>query len=83
MRMLLIGLGDIARKAYLPVLSTRADLDIHLATRDAGLGVCHQQHPDVGVGGHHGGDVTPLHHDPAAMGVDHGTELLVEPLAHR
>ena len=37
MRVLLIGLGDIARKAYLPVLSTRADLDIHLATRDAGV----------------------------------------------
>jgi predicted dehydrogenase len=35
MRVLLIGLGDVARKAYLPVLSTRADLDIHLATRDA------------------------------------------------
>lgn len=34
MRVLLIGLGDIARKAYLPVLSRRADLDIHLATRD-------------------------------------------------
>ena len=34
MRVLLIGLGDIARKAYLPVLSMRADLDIHLATRD-------------------------------------------------
>lgn len=34
MRVLLIGLGDIARKAYLPVLSRRADLDIHLATRN-------------------------------------------------
>lgn len=34
MRVLLIGLGDIAQKAYLPVLSRRADLDIHLATRD-------------------------------------------------
>lgn len=34
MRVLLIGLGDIARKAYLPVLSRRAELDIHLATRD-------------------------------------------------
>lgn len=37
MRILLIGLGDIARKAYLPVLSRRADLDIHLATRDAAV----------------------------------------------
>ncbi|MBB5712465.1 Gfo/Idh/MocA family protein [Sphingomonas xinjiangensis] len=34
MRVLLIGMGDIARKAYLPVLSRRGDLDIHLATRD-------------------------------------------------
>lgn len=34
MRVLLIGLGDIARKAYLPLLSRRADLEIHLATRD-------------------------------------------------
>lgn len=34
MRVLLTGLGDIARKAYLPVLSRRADLDLHLATRD-------------------------------------------------
>ena len=34
MRVLVIGLGDIARKAYLPVLSQRGDLDLHLATRD-------------------------------------------------
>jgi len=34
MRVLVSGLGDIARKAYLPVLSTRAGLDLHLATRD-------------------------------------------------
>jgi len=34
MRVLLIGLGDIARKAYLPVLSRRPDLDVHLATRN-------------------------------------------------
>lgn len=34
MRVLMIGLGDIARKAYLPVLSQRPDLDIHLATRN-------------------------------------------------
>ncbi|WP_082443236.1 MULTISPECIES: Gfo/Idh/MocA family protein [unclassified Sphingomonas] len=34
MRVLLIGLGDIARKAYLPLLSRRADLDLHLATRN-------------------------------------------------
>ena len=34
MRVLMIGLGDIARKAYLPVLSRRPDLDIHLATRN-------------------------------------------------
>lgn len=29
-----IGLGDIARKAYLPALATRADLELHLCTRD-------------------------------------------------
>lgn len=34
MRVLVIGLGDIARKAYLPVIATRPDLEIHLATRD-------------------------------------------------
>ncbi|WP_082449807.1 MULTISPECIES: Gfo/Idh/MocA family protein [unclassified Sphingomonas] len=34
MRILVIGLGDIARKAYLPVLSRRGDLDIHLTTRN-------------------------------------------------
>ncbi|MDX6763861.1 Gfo/Idh/MocA family oxidoreductase [Streptomyces sp. F8] len=28
-----IGLGDIAQKAYLPVLTTRADIDLHLQTR--------------------------------------------------
>ena len=30
----MIGLGDIARKAYLPVLSTRADIELHLVTRN-------------------------------------------------
>ncbi|MCC2978387.1 Gfo/Idh/MocA family oxidoreductase [Sphingomonas sp. PL-96] len=35
MRVLMIGLGDIARKAYLPVLTTMAGLEIHLVTRDA------------------------------------------------
>jgi virulence factor len=29
-----IGLGDIARKAYLPVLAARPDLELHLLTRD-------------------------------------------------
>lgn len=29
----MIGLGDIARKAYLPVLGTRAGLELHLVTR--------------------------------------------------
>jgi predicted dehydrogenase len=33
MRVLVIGLGDIARKAYLPVLATMPELEIHLATR--------------------------------------------------
>ncbi|MFC9586481.1 Gfo/Idh/MocA family protein [Streptomyces yangpuensis] len=28
-----IGLGDIAQKAYLPVLTTRADIELHLQTR--------------------------------------------------
>ena len=29
-----IGLGDIATKAYLPVLATRADVELRLCTRD-------------------------------------------------
>lgn len=29
-----IGLGDIAQKAYLPVLTAQPDLDLHLMTRD-------------------------------------------------
>ena len=34
MRVLMVGLGDIAQKAYLPVLGTLADIDLHLCTRD-------------------------------------------------
>jgi predicted dehydrogenase len=34
MRVLVTGLGDIARKAYLPILSAIPELDVHLATRD-------------------------------------------------
>src|SRR4051812_25429046 len=33
MRILMVGLGDIARKAYLPVLSAVPGLEIHLTTR--------------------------------------------------
>ena len=33
MKVGVIGLGDIARKAYLPVITTR-DVDIHLCSRD-------------------------------------------------
>jgi virulence factor len=33
MRIAIIGLGDIARKAYLPILATREDLDIFLFSR--------------------------------------------------
>lgn len=32
----MIGLGDIAEKAYLPVLSAQPGLDLHLCTRDIG-----------------------------------------------
>ncbi len=35
MRVLLCGLGDIARKAYLPVLASTPGLEVHLATRDS------------------------------------------------
>ncbi|KQY29850.1 oxidoreductase [Caulobacter sp. Root1455] len=35
LRIAMIGLGDIARKAYLPVLGPRADLDLVFVTRDA------------------------------------------------
>jgi virulence factor len=31
----MVGLGDIAQKAYLPVLATRADVELHLVTRNA------------------------------------------------
>ncbi len=34
LRAAVVGLGDIARKAYLPALTARADLDIELCTRD-------------------------------------------------
>lgn len=33
LRVAMVGLGDIARKAYLPVLSTRADVELSLVTR--------------------------------------------------
>ncbi len=35
LRIAMIGLGDIARKAYLPVLGPRADLQLTLVTRNA------------------------------------------------
>jgi len=35
LRIAAVGLGDIACKAYLPVLAARADIDLHLVTRDA------------------------------------------------
>ena len=31
---MMVGMGDIARKAYLPVLATRSGLELHLVTRD-------------------------------------------------
>ncbi|MBG0828966.1 Gfo/Idh/MocA family oxidoreductase [Planomonospora sp. ID67723] len=34
MKIAMIGLGDIAEKAYLPVLSAQPGLDLHLCTRD-------------------------------------------------
>ncbi len=34
MRVLVVGLGDIARKAYLPVIGGVPGLELHLATRD-------------------------------------------------
>ncbi|MFB9532331.1 Gfo/Idh/MocA family protein [Nonomuraea roseola] len=34
MKIAMIGLGDIAEKAYLPVLSAQPDLDLHLCTRN-------------------------------------------------
>lgn len=54
MRIGMIGLGEIARKAYLPVLATRADLELHLCTRDREvldwIGDCYRiphRHADV------------------------------------
>lgn len=37
LRVAVVGLGDIARKAYLPVLAATPGLDLHLVTRDAGV----------------------------------------------
>jgi virulence factor len=37
MRVAVIGLGDIARKAYLPVLAQQPDVDLHLVTRNSGV----------------------------------------------
>jgi virulence factor len=34
MRIGLVGLGDIARKAYLPAIADRADVELHLCTRN-------------------------------------------------
>lgn len=36
LRVGVVGLGDIARKAYLPVLTARADVELSLMTRDPG-----------------------------------------------
>jgi virulence factor len=36
LRIGMIGLGDIAQKAYLPVLTARPDVELHLLTRDRG-----------------------------------------------
>lgn len=36
MKIAMIGLGDIAEKAYLPVLTAQPGLDLHLCTRDVG-----------------------------------------------
>ncbi|WP_327102510.1 Gfo/Idh/MocA family protein [Nonomuraea glycinis] len=36
MRIGMIGLGDIAEKAYLPVLAAQPGIDLHLCTRDGG-----------------------------------------------
>lgn len=37
MKVGMIGIGDIAMKAYLPVLSRYKDLDLHLCTRNKGI----------------------------------------------
>ena len=37
MRVALVGLGDIARKAYLPVLAAMPGLDLHLVTRNGAV----------------------------------------------
>jgi len=54
MRVLVAGLGDIAHKAYLPVLAALPDLELHLATRDLAVleaaGRCFRiDHRHVGV----------------------------------
>jgi len=46
MKVLPTGLGEIAAKAYLPLLAATPGLDIHLATRDpqrlGDLGQCYR-----------------------------------------
>jgi virulence factor len=34
MKVGVIGIGDIAKKAYLPILSTRTDIELHIASRN-------------------------------------------------
>ncbi|MCY1689995.1 Gfo/Idh/MocA family oxidoreductase [Exiguobacterium sp. SL14] len=34
MKLAVIGLGDIAQKAYLPVYAERSDIEVHLISRD-------------------------------------------------
>ncbi|END2486654.1 TPA: hypothetical protein ACGUPI_005154 [Vibrio vulnificus] len=37
MKIAMIGLGDIAQKAYLPVITQMADIELVLCTRDGAL----------------------------------------------
>lgn len=70
-----IGLGDIARKAYLPVLSTRPELELHLQTRTSAtlerIGAIHhvpagRRHTDLGALIAEGLDAAFVHASTAA-----------------
>jgi virulence factor len=95
LRVAMIGLGDIAQKAYLPVLGTRADVELRLVTRNAetlarlgaeyGVGHCTTRLDDVLDGDLDAAFVhaaTDAHHEIVERLLSAGVPVLVDkPLA--
>jgi virulence factor len=94
----MVGLGDIARKAYLPVLATRTDVELRLVTRNAetlarlgaehpGVARCTTDLDDVLDGNLDAALVhaaTDAHHDLVERLLSAGVPVLVDkPLAPR